>query len=306
MDLFISMFVATIIAATPLIFAALGELIVEKSGVLNLGIEGMMLVGAAFGVWAHFAGYPMIVALLAAVVSGTIASLLFGILALTFMTNQYAAGLALAIFGAGVSAFVGRGFGSTPVEAIKPIHIPGISDIPVVGEIFFQYDPLVYFSFVMFGLVSWFLYRTKSGLTLRAVGESPDSAHAIGFEVIKIRYLAVMFGGAMAGLGGAYLSLVYTPLWVENMTAGRGWIALALVVFAAWRPKRVIFGAWLFGGMTILQLQGQAIGLKVPSELLSALPYIATIVVLVLISRNRQAMALDFPVSLAKPFRPSG
>lgn len=291
MDLFISMFVATIIAATPLIFAALGELIVEKSGVLNLGIEGMMLVGAAFGVWAHFAGYPMIVALLAAVVSGTIASLLFGILALTFMTNQYAAGLALAIFGAGVSAFVGRGFGSTPVEAIKPIHIPGISDIPVVGEMFFQYDPLVYFSFVMFGLVSWFLYRTKSGLTLRAVGESPDSAHAIGFEVIKIRYLAVMFGGAMAGLGGAYLSLVYTPLWVENMTAGRGWIALALVVFAAWRPKRVIFGAWLFGGMTILQLQGQAIGLKVPSELLSALPYIATIVVLVLISRNRQAMA---------------
>ncbi len=161
MDLFISMFVATIIAATPLIFAALGELIVEKSGVLNLGIEGMMLVGAAFGVWAHFAGYPMIVALLAAVVSGTIASLLFGILALTFMTNQYAAGLALAIFGAGVSAFVGRGFGSTPVEAIKPIHIPGISDIPVVGEMFFQYDPLVYFSFVMFGLVSWFLYRTK-------------------------------------------------------------------------------------------------------------------------------------------------
>ena len=291
MDLFISMFVATIIAATPLIFAALGELIVEKSGVLNLGIEGMMLVGAAFGVWAHFAGYPMIVALLAAVVSGTIASLLFGILALTFMTNQYAAGLALAIFGAGVSAFVGRGFGSTPVEAIKPIHIPGISDIPVVGEMFFQYDPLVYFSFVMFGLVSWFLYRTKSGLTLRAIGESPDSAHAIGFEVIKIRYLAVMFGGAMAGLGGAYLSLVYTPLWVENMTAGRGWIALALVVFAAWRPKRVIFGAWLFGGMTILQLQGQAIGLKVPSELLSALPYIATIVVLVLISRNRQAMA---------------
>lgn len=306
MDLFISIFVATIIAATPLIFAALGELVVEKSGVLNLGIEGMMLIGAAFGVWAHFAGFPMIFALLAAVVAGAMASLLFGVLALTFMTNQYAAGLALAIFGAGVSAFIGRGFGSTPVEAIQPVHIPGLSDIPVLGEMFFQFDPLVYVSFVMFAAVSWFLYRTKAGLALRAIGENPDSAHAVGFQVIRVRYLAVMFGGAMAGLGGAYLSLVYTPLWVENMTAGRGWIALALVVFAAWRPKRVILGAWLFGGMTILQLQGQAIGLSVPSEFLSSLPYLATIVVLVLISRNRQAMALNFPASLAKPFRPKG
>ncbi len=306
MDLFVSMFAATIIAATPLIFAALGELVVEKSGVLNLGIEGMMLAGAAFGVWAHFAGLPMIVALAAAILAGAAASLLFGVLALTFMTNQYAAGLALAIFGTGVSAFIGRGFGSTPVEAIKPMNLPWLSDIPIIGEMFFRYDPLVYFAFVMFGVVSWFLYRTKSGLALRAIGESPDSAHAIGFEVIRIRYLAVMFGGAMAGLGGAYLSLVYTPLWVENMTAGRGWIALALVVFSAWRPMRVILGAWLFGGMTILQLQGQAIGLSVPSEFLSALPYLATIAVLVLISRNRQAMTLDFPVSLGKPFRPKG
>lgn len=306
MDLFVSMFAATIIAATPLIFAALGELVVEKSGVLNLGIEGMMLVGAAFGVWAHFAGFPMIIALIAAVMAGAVASLLFGVLALTFMTNQYAAGLALAIFGAGVSAFIGRGFGSTPVEAIAPIHIPVVSDLPVIGEMFFQYDPLVYFAFVMFAAVSWFLYRTKAGLALRAIGESPDSAHAIGFGVIRIRYLAVIFGGAMAGLGGAYLSLVYTPLWVENMTAGRGWIALALVVFAAWRPYRVMLGAWLFGGMTILQLQGQATGLSVPSEVLSALPYLATIIVLVLISQNRKAMALDFPISLAQPFRPKG
>ncbi|MDD9729656.1 ABC transporter permease [Mameliella sp. AT18] len=306
MDLFVSMFAATIVAATPLIFAALGELVVEKSGVLNLGIEGMMLVGAAFGVWAHFAGLPMTVALAAAVLAGAASSLLFGVLALTFMTNQYAAGLALAIFGTGVSAFIGRGFGSTPVDAIQPVHLPGLSDIPVIGEMFFQYDPLVYISFVLFGIVSWFLYRTKAGLALRAIGESPDSAHAIGYEVIRIRYMAVMFGGAMAGLGGAYLSLVYTPLWVENMTAGRGWIALALVVFAAWRPIRVVLGAWLFGGMTILQLQGQAIGLNVPSELLSALPYLATIAVLVLISRNRQAMALDFPISLARPFRPKG
>ena len=306
MDIFIAIFTATIIAATPLIFAALGELVVEKSGVLNLGIEGMMLFGAAFGVWAHFAGLPMIFALGVAILMGAVASLLFGVLALTFMTNQYAAGLALTIFGSGVSAFIGRGFGSTPVAAIQPIHIPGLSDIPIIGEMLFQFDPLVYLAFVMFALVSWFLYKTKSGLALRAIGESPDSAHAIGYQVIRTRYLAVMFGGAMAGLGGAYLSLVYTPLWVENMTAGRGWIALALVVFATWRPGRVIFGAWLFGGMTVLQLQGQAIGIKVPTELLSALPYIATICVLVIISRNRQAMALDFPTSLAKPFRPAG
>ena len=305
MDLFVSIFAATIIAATPLIFAALGEVVVEKSGVLNLGIEGMMLVGAAFGVWAHFSGIPMLLALGIAVAAGAAASLVFGVLALTFMTNQYAAGLALTIFGTGISAFIGRGFGSTPVEAIQPWQIPMLSDIPVFGPMLFQFDPLVYFAFIMFGAVSWFLYKTKAGLALRAIGESPDSAHAIGLSVIRTRYLAVMFGGAMAGLGGAYLSLVYTPLWVENMTAGRGWIALALVVFATWRPGRILLGAWLFGGMTVLQLQGQAIGLKIPSELLSALPYFATICVLVLISRNRQAMILDFPASLAKPFRPT-
>ncbi len=306
MDLFISIFTATVIAATPLIFAALGELIVEKSGVLNLGIEGMMLMGAVFGVWAHFAGMPMTLAILIAIVAGALSSLVFGILALTFMANQYAAGLALAIFGGGVSAFIGRGFGSTPVDAVQPIEIPWLSDLPFLGPLLFQFDPLVYLSLILFVAVSWFLYKSKAGLALRAIGESPESAHAVGYPVILIRYIAVLFGGAMAGLGGAYLSLVYTPLWVENMTAGRGWIALALVVFAAWRPIRVLLGAWLFGGMTILQLQGQAIGLKIPTELLSALPYIATIVVLVLISRNRMAMVLDFPASLAKPFRPSG
>lgn len=306
MDLFIAIFTGTIIAATPLIFAALGELVVEKSGVLNLGIEGMMLVGAAVGVWVSFAGLPIWVAILSAIVGGALASLLFGVLALTFMTNQYAAGLALAIFGTGVSAFIGRGFGSTPVDALKPLQIPVLTDIPVLGPMFFNFDPLVYLSFVMFGLITWFLYRTKTGLVVRTIGESPQSAHAIGYPVIKIRYLAVLFGGGMAGLGGAYLSLVYTPLWVENMTAGRGWISLALVVFATWRPFRVLLGAWLFGGMTILQLQGQAIGIAWPSEVLSSLPYIATIVVLVIISRNRQMLALNFPASLAKPFRPAG
>ncbi len=306
MDLFIAIVTGTVIAATPLIFAALGELVVEKSGVLNLGIEGMMLIGAAVAVLAVFSGLPMILAVFAAALAGTLSALLFGVLALTFMTNQYAAGLALAIFGSGVSAFIGRDFGSTPTEAVEPLHIPIISDVPVLGPLFFQYDALVYLSFVLFGLISWFLYRTKGGLIVRTVGESPQSAHAIGYNVIAIRYLAVMFGGAMAGLGGAYLSIAYTPLWVENMTAGRGWIALALVVFATWHPTRVVLGAWLFGGMTILQLQAQASGFQMPSEVLSSLPYAATIVVLVIISRNRQMLAINFPASLGKPFRPRG
>jgi len=306
MDLFIAIFTGTIIAATPLIYAALGELVVEKSGVLNLGIEGMMLMGAAFAFWAVMAGLPMPVAILIGALAGAAASLLFGVLALTFLTNQYAAGLALAIFGSGVSAFVGRNFGSAPIEALKPLDIPVLSQLPVVGPMFFRFDAMVYLAFVLFGAISWFLYRTKAGLVLRTMGESPETSHAIGYPVVRIRYMAVLFGGLMAGLAGAYLSVAYTPLWVENMTSGKGWISLALVVFATWRPLRVLLGAWLFGGMTILQLQGQALGLALPSELLSALPYLATIVVLVLISRNRQMLALHFPASLAKPFRPAG
>ncbi|MBP0578363.1 ABC transporter permease [Labrys sp. LIt4] len=306
MDLTIAIFTGTIIAATPLIYAALGELVVEKSGVLNLGIEGMMLMGAAFAFWAVMAGLPMPVAILIGALAGAAASLLFGVLALTFLTNQYAAGLALAIFGSGISAFVGRNFGSAPIEALKPLDIPLLSQLPVIGPMFFRFDALVYLALILFAAISWFLYRTKAGLILRTMGESPETSHAIGYPVVRIRYMAVLFGGLMAGLAGAYLSVAYTPLWVENMTAGKGWISLALVVFATWRPLRVLLGAWLFGGMTILQLQGQALGLAVPSELLSALPYLATIVVLVLISRNRQMLALHFPASLAKPFRPAG
>lgn len=304
MDLLIAIVTGTVIAATPLIFAALGELVVEKSGVINLGIEGMMLIGAAVAVLAVFSGLPMVLAVFAAAFAGLLSALLFGVLALTFMTNQYAAGLALAIFGSGVSAFIGRDFGSTPTEAVEPLDIPVLSDIPVLGPLLFQYDPLVYLSFVMFFAIGWFLYRTKGGLIVRTVGESPQSAHAIGYPVIAIRYLTVAFGGAMAGLGGAYLSIAYTPLWVENMTAGRGWIALALVVFATWHPTRVVLGAWLFGGMTILQLQAQASGFAMPSEVLSSLPYAATIIVLVIISRNRQMLAIHFPASLGKPFTP--
>ncbi|WP_353646295.1 ABC transporter permease [Mesorhizobium sp. WSM2239] len=305
MDLFVAIFTGTIIAATPLVFAALGELVVEKSGVLNLGIEGMMLMGAAFAFGAVVAGYSMPLAIAAGALAGAVTSLLFGVLALTFLTNQYAAGLALAIFGSGVSAFLGRGFGSAPIEALHRIHMPLLSEIPLIGPMLLRFDPMVYLALLMLLLITWFLYRTKSGLILRTIGESPQTAHAIGYPVIKIRYMAVLFGGLMAGLAGAYLSVAYTPLWVENMTAGKGWIALALVVFATWRPLRVLLGAWLFGGMTILQLHGQALGLGVPSELLSALPYLATIIVLVIISQNRQMLALHFPASLAKPFRPA-
>ena len=306
MDVAVAIFTGTIIAATPLIFAALGELVVEKSGVLNLGIEGMMLLGAAVAFLCVFFGLPMIVAIVAAVLAGAFSAFLFGVLAITLMCNQYAAGLALAIFGAGVSAFIGRGFGSSPVDALDGIHIPYVSDIPLIGPALLSFDPLVYFAIVMFGFISWFLFRTKAGLVVRAIGESPQSGHAIGYNVVLVRYLTVMFGGGMAGLGGAYLSIAYTPLWVEDMTSGRGWISLALVVFSTWRPVRVLFGAWLFGGMTILQLQAQGLGVPVPSELLSALPYIATIAVLVVISRNRQLLALNYPASLGKPFRPAG
>ena len=306
MDLFIAIFTGTIVAATPLVLAALGELVVEKSGVLNLGIEGMMLTGAALAFGVALAGLPLPLAILAGIAGGAASSMLFGVLALTFLTNQYAAGLALAIFGSGLSAMIGNGFGNTPIAALGTLHFPVLSDLPMIGPLFFRFDILVYFSVFMVVFTGWFLYRTKAGLVLRTIGESPEAAHAIGYPVIRIRYLAVLFGGAMAGLAGAYLSVVYTPLWVENMTAGRGWIALALVVFSTWRPYRVLFGAWLFGGMTILQLQGQVLGIPWPSELLSALPYIATIVVLVIISRNRQLLALNFPASLAKPFRPAG
>lgn len=305
MDLVIAIAAGTIIAATPLVFAALGELVVEKSGVLNLGIEGMMLMGAACAFWAVAAGLPLPIAILCGIAAGALSSLLFGILALTFLANQYAAGLALAIFGSGLSAMIGTGFGNAPIAALGGIRLPMLSDLPYLGPLLFRFDPLVYLALAMVALVSWFLYRTKAGLILRTIGESPETAHAIGYDVILIRYLAVLFGGGMAGLAGAYLSVAYTPLWVENMTAGRGWIALALVVFATWRPVRVLVGAWLFGGMTIMQLQAQAIGLALPSEVLSALPYLATVIVLVIISRDRVLLSRNFPASLARPFRPS-
>ena len=299
---------ATIIAGTPLILAALGELVTEKSGVLNLGAEGIMAVGAIAAFAAtHHSGSASI-GVLAGAAAGAAMSLIFAILTLTLVANQVASGLALSIFGVGLSAFIGKPYESVALKAVPAIRIPVLADIPVIGPALFNHQGLVYVSWILFAAVAWFLYRSRAGLTLRAVGESPQSAHSIGIPVIAIRYLATLFGGAMAGVGGAFLSVFYTPLWVEGMVAGRGWIALALVVFATWRPLRVLIGAYLFGGVLISQLfvQGSGISLDVPSQVLSMLPYLATIVVLVIISRDANKIRLNSPASLGQPYRADG
>jgi general nucleoside transport system permease protein len=301
-----SMLFATIVAGTPLILTALGELVTEKSGVLNLGAEGMLAVGAvaAFAV-AHDSGSAW-AGVLAGMAAGAAMSLVFAVVTLTLMANQVASGLALSIFGVGLSAFVGKPYESATMQAVPPVAIPLLSEIPVVGPALFHQQSLVYLSWALFAAVAWFLYRSRPGLVLRAVGESPTSAHSIGYPVIRIRYLATIFGGAMAGIGGAFLSVFYTPLWAEGMVAGRGWIALALVVFATWRPARVVAGAYLFGGVMIAQmfLQGSGAEVDVPSQFLASLPYWATIAVLVLISRDVQTIRLNAPVSLGQPYRP--
>jgi general nucleoside transport system permease protein len=304
MDPLVAILAATLGAGTPLVFAALGELVTERAGVLNLGVEGMMLVGAVAAFAATAGTGHVWIGVLAGMAAGAAMALVFGVLALTLQANQVAAGLALGLFGVGLSAFAGKSYESVALPASRALHLPLLSDVPVLGPILFSQQPLVYLSWGLFGLVSWLLYRTRSGLVLRAVGESPVSANAIGYPVIGIRYLATLFGGAMAGIGGAYLSAVYTPMWVEGMTAGRGWIALALVVFATWRPARVLAGAYLFGGVTIAQFFAQAMGAAVPSQFLSSLPYLATIVVLVLISRNPALIRRNAPVSLGLVYHP--
>jgi general nucleoside transport system permease protein len=291
-------------AATPLLIAALGELVVERSGVLNLGVEGMMVMGAVSGfAVAQLTGSPWI-GMIAAIIAGTLFSLLFGFLALTLVTNQVATGLALTLLGLGLSGLIGEAFVGQAGIKLPSLYVPGLTDLPLVGKLLFGADPIFYLSILLTIGVIWFLFKTRAGLTLRAVGDSHSSAHALGIRVIAIRYLAVMFGGACAGLAGAHLSLVYTPQWVENMTAGRGWIALALVVFSSWRPLRLVGGAYLFGAVGILQLHAQAMGFGIPSQLLSALPYLATVIVLVLISGNRRLTMMNTPASLGRPFVP--
>ena len=293
-----------ITASTPLVIAAMGELVTERSGVLNLGVEGMMIIGAvcAFAV-AQMSGSPLI-GVGAGIVGGAAFSLLLAFLTLSLVANQVATGLALTILGLGVSGMLGESFVGVPGVKLQPIAIPLLADNPFVGPLLFRQDLIFYLSILLVAGVNWFLFRTRSGLKLRAIGDNHGSAHTLGIHVIRTRYLAVLFGGACAGLAGAQLSLVYTPQWVENMSAGRGWIALALVVFASWRPWRLLAGGYLFGAVTIGQLHAQAFGIGLPSQLLSALPYAATIVVLVIISQNRRTTLINTPASLGKPFVP--
>jgi simple sugar transport system permease protein len=294
---------SAVTAAIPLMFAGVGELVTEKSGVLNLGVEGMMLMGAVTGyAVTTIAGSPWL-GLVAGMAAGIVMSLLFGFLVLTMLANQVATGLSLTIFGVGLSAYVGKPYTSAATSAtIAAWPIPGLSQLPVVGQAFFSLTPVDYLAFIMFAVVGWFLYRTRAGLVLRSVGESPQVAHSVGFPVIGVRYGATAFGGAMAGLAGSYYSVVQLHLWQEQITAGRGWIALALVVFATWRPGRLLIGALLFGAVTGAQFYAQAVGVPVPTQFLAMLPYVATIVVLVLISRNPNTIRLNAPASLGKPF----
>ncbi|MRV74696.1 ABC transporter permease [Duganella sp. FT92W] len=300
-----SILAATIVSGTPLILAAMGELVTEKAGVLNLGAEGMMSIGAVTAFAVVYSGGSPALGVVAAMLAACAMALAFGFLTLTMLANQVASGLALALFGVGLAAFIGKPFEAAPLPHIAPLAIPLLDRIPVIGPALFRQQSMVYVSWLVVACVLWFLYRSRWGLVLRAVGESPSSAHAVGYRVIALRYAAVAFGGAMAGMGGAFMSVFYTPLWAEGMVAGRGWIALALVVFATWRPMRVVAGAYLFGGVMVAQLFAQGAGLKldVPSQLMSALPYAATIAVLVIISRNASAIRLHSPASLGQPFR---
>lgn len=305
MEIAENILITIITASTPLLLAALGELVVERSGVLNLGVEGMMVTGAAIGFAVTATTGSAWLGLAAAIIAGALFSSLFGFLTLTIATNQVASGLALTLLGLGLSGMIGEPFVGVAGQKIETIAIPVLSELPLIGRVLFSQDPIFYLSIALTAGVGWFLFHTRAGLTLRAVGDNHDSAHALGIGVMRIRYLAVLFGGACAGLGGAHLSLVYTPQWVENMTAGRGWIALALVVFATWRPARVLAGAYLFGAVTIGQLHAQAFGIQLPSQLLSAMPYIATVVVLVIISRDQRLTLLNTPASLGRPFVPN-
>jgi simple sugar transport system permease protein len=304
MDAYALLIAATLNAGTVLAIASLGLLINEKAGIVNLGAEGMMLCAAIAGFAAVVHTGSDTVGFMAGIAAGAVMSAVFGVLVIWLNTNQYATGLALSLFGAGFSAFVGIGYVQEKMPERPSFAIPGLSDIPFIGTALLKHHPMVYLT-VLFALaLIWFLYRTRSGLILRSVGESPESAHALGYPVRLIRLAAVVCGGALCGLAGAYISVIYTPLWVEGMVAGKGWIALALTTFATWRPARVLLGAYLFGGVTMLQFHLQGAGVEVPSQFLTMLPYLATIVVLALISRNPRWIRINMPASIGKPFYP--
>ncbi len=295
---------ATLSSGTPLALAGLGLLINEKVGVVNLGAEGMMLIAAVVGFAAAFHSGSSVVAFAAAAAAAALSAGLFGALVIWLNTNQYATGLAVSLFGGGFSAFVGVGYIGKTLEGRTLHSVPWLSDIPFVGPALFQQHPMVYLTVAFTVAIGLFFSRTRTGLVLRSVGENPESAHALGYPVRWLRLACVMAGGALCGLGGAYISVVYAPLWAEGMISGRGWIALALTVFATWRAARLLLGAYLFGGVTMLQLALQGAGVDVPSQFMSMLPYLATIVVLVLISSNPLWIRLNMPSSLGKPFYP--
>jgi len=301
----ISLIVSLMVAATPILIAAIGELVTEKSGVLNLGVEGMMIFGAICGfIAAVETGSPWL-GFLAAMIAGAALSFIFAVLTQYLLTNQVASGLALTLFGLGFAALLGHSYAGVKPPKFGHLDIPVLSDMPILGRLLFSHDYMIYLSLMIIAGVWYFLTRTLGGLVLRAVGENHDAAHALGYKVIRIRIMAIMFGGAMAGLGGAYLSLVRVPQWTEGMTAGSGWIALALVVFAAWKPWRIILGAYLFGGITVLQLNLQAAGANIPVAYLSMTPYLMTIIVLVIMSADKKRASLNAPASLGRIFHAS-
>ena len=304
MESYALLLAATLNAGTVLAIAALGLLINEKAGIVNLGAEGMMLCAAIAGFATVVHTGSNWLGFLAGAGAGALLAAIFGVLVIWLNTNQYATGLALSLFGVGFSAFSGISYVQAKLPERPQFAIPVLGDIPLVGPALFRHHPAVYLTILFAAALIWFLYRTRSGLVLRSVGESPESAHALGYPVRHIRLAAVVAGGAMCGLAGAFISIVYTPLWVEGMVAGRGWIALALTTFATWRPARVLLGAYLFGGVTMLQFHLQGVGLDVPSQFLSMLPYLATIVVLALISRNPAWIRVNMPASIGKPFYP--
>jgi len=295
---------ATLASGTPLALAGLGLLINEKAGVLNLGAEGMMLVAAIAGFAAAFTTGSDTAAFVAGALAGGVLAAAFGALVIWLNTNQYATGLAVSLFGYGFSAFVGVGYVGQKLSERTPFEVPVLGQIPFIGPALFRHHPMVYIAILLIAATVWFLYRSRAGLVLRAVGESPESAHALGYKVRWIRLAAVVAGGALCGLAGAFLSVVYAPLWVEGLVAGRGWIALALTTFATWRPVRVLLGAYLFGGVTMVQFALQGAGVNFSSQLLAMLPYVATIVVLAIISRNPTWIRINMPASLGKPFHP--
>ncbi len=304
MDAYALLIAATLNAGTILALAGLGLLINERAGIVNLGAEGMMLVAAIAGFATAVHTGSDWLAFGAGALAGGLMAAAFGGLVIWLNTNQYATGLALSLFGSGFSAFVGIGYAQERLGARPHFSVPVLGDLPFVGPALFRQHPMVYLAMALAAGLAWFLYRSRAGLVLRAVGESPESAHALGVPVRRIRLAAVVAGGALCGVAGAYISVIYTPLWVEGMIAGKGWIALALTTFATWRPARVLLGAYLFGGVTMLQFHLQAEGVQISSQLLTMLPYLSTIVVLVLISRNPAWIRANMPASLGKPFFP--